>query len=173
VAARTIATHALSIFGDDSDVMACRGTGVAMLASNSLHEAMDLALVTHAATLRSRILLLRFFDGFRTSHGVATIEALTIDGQRALLDASAIQEHRRRALSPDHPVVRGTAQNPDVFFQAREAANRWYAALSGDCAGRNGPARCAYPPGLSPLRLRRRTRRGAGHRDVELRRRNG
>jgi pyruvate-ferredoxin/flavodoxin oxidoreductase len=128
VAARAIATHALSIFGDHSDVMACRGTGAALLASNSPQEAMDLALVAHAATLRSRIPFLHFFDGFRTSHEVAKIEPLTLDDQRALLDASAIQEHRRRALSPEHPVVRGTAQNPDVFFQAREASNRWYAA---------------------------------------------
>jgi pyruvate-ferredoxin/flavodoxin oxidoreductase len=128
VAARTIATHSLSIFGDHSDVMACRGTGVAMLASNSPQEAMDLALVAHAATLRSRIPFLHFFDGFRTSHEVTKIESLTPDDQRALLDPSAIHEHRSRALSPEHPVVRGTAQNPDVFFQAREASNRWYAA---------------------------------------------
>jgi len=127
VAARAVATHALSIFGDHSDVMACRGTGVALLASNSPQEAMDLALVAHAATLRSRIPFLHFFDGFRTSHEVAKIEPLTEDDMRALLDASCVHEHRRRALSPEHPVVRGTAQNPDVFFQAREAANPWYA----------------------------------------------
>jgi len=128
VAARTIATHALSIFGDHSDVMACRGTGVAMLASNSPQEAMDLALVAHAATLRSRIPFLHFFDGFRTSHEVSKIEPLTLEDMRAMLDAAAIHDHRSRALSPEHPVVRGTAQNPDVFFQAREAANRWYGA---------------------------------------------
>jgi pyruvate-ferredoxin/flavodoxin oxidoreductase len=127
VAARTVATHALSIFGDHSDVMACRGTGVALLASNSPQEAMDLALVAHAATLRSRIPFLHFFDGFRTSHEVAKIAPLTDDDMRALLDATCVHEHRRRALSPEHPVVRGTAQNPDVFFQAREAANPWYA----------------------------------------------
>jgi pyruvate-ferredoxin/flavodoxin oxidoreductase len=128
VAARTVATHALSIFGDHSDVMACRGTGVALLASNSPQEAMDLALVAHAATLRSRIPFLHFFDGFRTSHEVAKIAPLTREDLGALLDPSCVHEHRRRALSPEHPVVRGTAQNPDVFFQAREASNRWYAA---------------------------------------------
>jgi pyruvate-ferredoxin/flavodoxin oxidoreductase len=131
VAARTVATHALSIFGDHSDVMACRGTGVALLASNSPQEAMDLAMVAHAATLRSRLPFLHFFDGFRTSHEVAKIEPLTLDDQRALLDVAAIAAHRRRGLSPERPVVRGTAQNPDVFFQAREAANRWYAACPG------------------------------------------
>jgi pyruvate-ferredoxin/flavodoxin oxidoreductase len=126
VAARTVATHALSIFGDHSDVMACRGTGAALLASNSPQEAMDLALVAHAATLRSRIPFLHFFDGFRTSHEVAKIDPLTPEDMRALIDDVCVHEHRRRALSPEHPVVRGTAQNPDVFFQAREAANPWY-----------------------------------------------
>jgi len=126
VAARTLATHALSIFGDHSDVMACRPTGFALLASASVQEAHDLAAVAHAATLESRIPFLHFFDGFRTSHEVAKIQALTDEDLRALLSEEAIQAHRARALTPDRPVLRGTAQNPDSFFQAREACNRFY-----------------------------------------------
>jgi pyruvate-ferredoxin/flavodoxin oxidoreductase len=128
VAARTVASHALSIFGDQSDVMACRGTGFALLASNCVQEVMDLALVARSASLRSRIPFLHFFDGFRTSHEIAKVEELTLDDMRAMLDDETIHAHRARALSPEHPVVRGTAQNPDVFFQAREAANRFYDA---------------------------------------------
>jgi pyruvate-ferredoxin/flavodoxin oxidoreductase len=126
VAARTVATHALSIFGDHSDVMACRQTGFAMLASGSVQEAQDLACVAHAATLRARVPFLHFFDGFRTSHELARIQPLSDDHLRTMLDDSLIAAHRRRALTPDRPVVRGTAQNPDVFFQAREAANPFY-----------------------------------------------
>ena len=126
--ARTLATHALSIFGDHSDVMSCRTTGFAMLCSNSVQEAMDMALIAHAATLESRIPFLHFFDGFRTSHEVNKIEMLSEDDLRALINMDRVIEHRQRALSPDHPVLRGTAQNPDVFFQAREAANPFYAA---------------------------------------------
>jgi pyruvate-ferredoxin/flavodoxin oxidoreductase len=126
VTARTIATHALSIFGDHSDVMLCRSTGWAMLCSNSVQEAEDLALIAHAATLETRIPFLHFFDGFRTSHEVNKIEMLTEDDMRALINMDRIIEHRQRALSPDHPVLRGTAQNPDVFFQIRETANRYY-----------------------------------------------
>ncbi len=121
VAARTIATHALSIFGDHSDVMACRATGFAMLCSNSVQEAQDFAAIAHMATLRSRIPFLHFFDGFRTSHEVAKIEELSDDDLRLLVSDKAIYEHRLRALTPDRPVIRGTAQNPDAFFQAREA----------------------------------------------------
>ncbi len=128
VTARTIAAHALSIFGDHSDVMACRTTGFAMLCSNSVQEAMDLALIAHAATLESRIPFLHFFDGFRTSHEVNKIEMLTEDDMAALINMDRIFEHRQRALSPDHPVLRGTAQNPDVYFQAREAGSPYYAA---------------------------------------------
>jgi pyruvate-ferredoxin/flavodoxin oxidoreductase len=128
VAARAIATHALSIFGDHSDVMACRQTGFAMLASASVQEAHDLALVAHAATLRARVPFLHFFDGFRTSHELQRIETLSDDDLRAMLDPALIASHRARALTPDRPVLRGTAQNPDVFFQAREAANPWYDA---------------------------------------------
>jgi len=128
VSARTVATHALSIFGDHSDVMFCRTTGFAMLSSNSVQEAMDLALIAHAATLETRIPFLHFFDGFRTSHEVNKIEMLTEDDMRALINMDRVVEHRQRALSPDHPVLRGTAQNPDVYFQAREACNPYYDA---------------------------------------------
>src|SRR6201998_4432048 len=126
VTARTIATPALSIFGNHSDVMFCRTTGWAMLCSNSVQEAMDLALIAHSASLETRIPFLHFFDGFRTSHEVNKIEMLTEDDMRSLLNMDRIIEHRRRALSPDHPVLRGTAQNPDVFFQIRETANSFY-----------------------------------------------
>ena len=128
VAARTLATHALSIFGDHSDVMACRQTGFALLCSNSVQEAHDMAAVAHAATLETRIPFLHFFDGFRTSHEVAKIDELSDDDLRALISESSIHAHRRRGLTPDRPVLRGTAQNPDVFFQAREAANGFYDA---------------------------------------------
>src|SRR5579862_488571 len=126
VTARTLATHALSIFGDHSDVMFCRATGWAMLCSNSVQEAMDLALIAHAASLETRIPFLHFFDGFRTSHEVNKIEMLNEDDMRSMLNMDRIIEHRQRALSPDHPVLRGTAQNPDVFFQIRESANAYY-----------------------------------------------
>ncbi len=128
VAARSIATHALSIFGDHSDVMACRQTGVAMLCSGSVQEAHDLAQVAHDTTLRTRIPFMHFFDGFRTSHEVAKIEELSDEDLRAMIDEAAVAAHRGRALTPDHPVLRGTAQNPDTFFQAREAANIFYDA---------------------------------------------
>src|SRR3954469_20305171 len=131
VAARTLATHALSIFGDHSDVMACRQTGFAMLCSGSVQEAHDFAAVAHAATLELRIPFLHFFDGFRTSHEVAKIEALTDDDLRAMISEEHVHAHRARGLTPDGPVLRGTAQNPDVFFQAREAANRFYDACPG------------------------------------------
>ena len=126
VSARTVATHALSIFGDHSDVMFCRTTGWAMLCSNSVQEAMDLALIAHAATLETRIPFLHFFDGFRTSHEVNKIEMLSEDDLSELINMDRVFEHRQRALSPDHPVLRGTAQNPDVFFQMRERANSYY-----------------------------------------------
>ncbi len=132
VSARTIATHALSIFGDHSDVMACRSTGFAMLAAGSVQEAQDFAAIAHMATLQARIPFLHFFDGFRTSHEVAKIAELSDDDLRALIDEEAIAAHRRRGLSPEHPVLRGTAQNPDVFFQAREACNPFYDACAGE-----------------------------------------
>lgn len=126
VAARTVATHALSIFGDHSDVMAARQTGFAMLASNSPQEAQDLALVSHLATLESRVPFLHFFDGFRTSHEMAKVELISEEVLRTVVDEDLIAGHRTRALNPNRPVLRGTAQNPDVFFQAREAANSYY-----------------------------------------------
>ena len=129
VAARALATHALSIFGDHSDVMAARTTGWAMLCAGSVQEAADLSLVAHAATLESRVPFLHFFDGFRTSHEVATIEVPTDGDVAALVDERWIAEHRVRALDPDRPVLRGSAQNPDVFFQAREAINPYVDAV--------------------------------------------
>lgn len=128
VAARSVATHALSIFGDHSDVMAARSTGWAMLCAASVQEAHDFALVAQAATLESRIPFLHFFDGFRTSHEINLIEELSDDDLQAMLPMDLVQAHRERALSPDRPVLRGSAQNPDVFFQAREAANTYYDA---------------------------------------------
>jgi pyruvate-ferredoxin/flavodoxin oxidoreductase len=128
VAARSLATQGLSIFGDHSDVMAVRTTGYAMLASNSVQEAQDLALIAHASTLKSRIPFIHFFDGFRTSHEVGKIEQLTSEDIRAMIDDSLVQAHRQRALSPDHPFIRGTSQNPDVYFQSRETVNRFYQA---------------------------------------------
>lgn len=126
VAARSVATHALSIFGDHSDVMAARGTGFALLASGSVQEAQDFAAIGHAVTLTSRIPVLHFFDGFRTSHEIAKIATLTDDDLRGLLDLDAVAAHRARRLTPEHPVVRGTSQNPDTFFQSREAINPFY-----------------------------------------------
>ena len=128
VAARTLATHALSIFGDHSDVMATRATGFAQLASNSVQEAMDFALISQAAALEARVPFLHFFDGFRTSHEVAKVEQPLADDLRAMIDEDLVRAHRARGLSPDRPFIRGTAQNPDVFFQAREAVNPYYLA---------------------------------------------
>ncbi|HUB69935.1 MAG TPA: pyruvate:ferredoxin (flavodoxin) oxidoreductase [Acidimicrobiales bacterium] len=131
VAARSVATHALSIFGDHSDVMAVRSTGWAMLCSSSVQEAQDLALVAHAATLTSRVPFLHFFDGFRTSHEVSTVTPLDDDVIASMVDDEALIDFRSRSMSPDHPDVRGTAQNPDVFFQGREAANSYHLAVPG------------------------------------------
>ncbi|MEZ4314962.1 MAG: hypothetical protein R3F14_43665, partial [Polyangiaceae bacterium] len=128
VSARTLATHALSIFGDHSDVMACRSTGFAMLCSGSVQEAHDMAAVAHAATLESRVPFLHFFDGFRTSSEIAKIASLPDEALTSLISEDGAHAHRARALSPDHPVLRGSAQNPDTFFQAREAANPYYDA---------------------------------------------
>jgi pyruvate-ferredoxin/flavodoxin oxidoreductase len=131
VSARTVATHALSIFGDHSDVMACRSTGWSMLCSGSVQEVHDFALISQAAALRSRVPVLHFFDGFRTSHELAKIELLTDEDLRALVTDGLVEQHRARALTPDRPVLRGTAQNPDVFFQARERVNPFYEACPG------------------------------------------
>jgi pyruvate-ferredoxin/flavodoxin oxidoreductase len=129
VAARSVAGQALSIFGDHSDVMAVRQTGVALLASSSVQEAHDLAAVAHAATLAARVPFVHFFDGFRTSHELNTVDLLTDDDLTTLVDVDLVRAHRARALSPEHPVIRGTAQNPDVSFQAREASNPFHALV--------------------------------------------
>jgi pyruvate-ferredoxin/flavodoxin oxidoreductase len=131
VSARSLAAQALSIFGDHSDVMACRGTGYAMLCSASVQEAMDFALIAQAATLESRIPFLHFFDGFRTSHEVAKIERISHPQVRAMIDDDLVAAHRARALNPDRPVIRGTSQNPDVYFQGRETVNAYYSAVPG------------------------------------------
>ncbi|MGB9373443.1 MAG: 2-oxoacid:acceptor oxidoreductase family protein, partial [Jiangellales bacterium] len=131
VAARALATHALSIFGDHSDVMSTRSTGFAMLASNSVQEAHDLALVAHAATLRARVPFVHFFDGFRTSHEIDKVSLLEPAHLRALVREDDVVAHRLRGLSPERPVVRGTAQNPDVFFASREASNSYYDEVPG------------------------------------------
>lgn len=128
IAARTVAVHALSIFGDHSDVMSTRSTGFAQLSSGSVQEVMDLALIAHAATLEARVPFLHFFDGFRTSHEVAKVEELSREDIRAMIDEDLVMAHRARAMSPEHPVIRGTAQNPDFYFQAREACNSFYLA---------------------------------------------
>jgi pyruvate-ferredoxin/flavodoxin oxidoreductase len=130
VAARSLAAQALSIFGDHSDVMAVRSTGFAMLCSASIQEVMDFALIAQAATLESRVPFLHFFDGFRTSHEVNKIEQLTEDDMAAMIDDELVRQHRARALSPNRPVLRGSAQNPDVYFQGRETVNRFYLACS-------------------------------------------
>ncbi|HZG68024.1 MAG TPA: pyruvate:ferredoxin (flavodoxin) oxidoreductase, partial [Herpetosiphonaceae bacterium] len=126
VAARSLAAQALSIFGDHSDVMAVRSTGFALLASSSVQEAQDMALIAHAATLEARVPFIHFFDGFRTSHEINKIEQVTDSDIQAMIDTDLVRAHRQRALSPEHPVIRGTAQNPDVYFQARESVNPFY-----------------------------------------------
>ncbi len=129
VSARTLATHALSIFGDHSDVMSVRQTGWGLLASASVQEVMDMALIAQAATLKGRVPIVHFFDGFRTSHEVQKIEQLTREDMAAMIDDELVRAHRSRALSPDRPVLRGSAQNPDVFFQARERSQPYYVAF--------------------------------------------
>ena len=131
VSARALAAHALSIFGDQADVMACRQTGFAMLASGSVQEAQDMALVSHLATLKASVPFLHFFDGFRTSHEVQKIEEIEYEEMAKLVDWDAIKAFRSRALNPEHPHQSGTAQNPDVYFQNREAANPYYLAVPG------------------------------------------
>ena len=131
VSARTLAAHALSIYGDHSDVMATRATGFALLASNSVQEAQDMAAIAHSATLHARVPFVHFFDGFRTSHEVNKIEQMSEEQIRGMIDDELIAAHRARSLSPDRPVLRGTAQNPDVYFQGREAVNPFYLACPG------------------------------------------
>ena len=166
VAARSLAAQGLSIFGDHSDVMAVRQTGFALLASASVQEAHDLALVAQAATLRTRVPFVHFFDGFRTSHELNTIELLSDDDLRALVPEDLVRAHRARGLTPERPFIRGTAQNPDVYFQARETVNPFYARIPGAVAGRDGRARRAHRPPLRPGRLQRASRgraRAGGH----------
>ncbi|MDD3536851.1 MAG: pyruvate:ferredoxin (flavodoxin) oxidoreductase, partial [Eubacteriales bacterium] len=129
VTARTLATHALSIFGDHSDVMAARQTGFALLCSGSVQEDMDLAGIAHLSAIKGKVPFLHFFDGFRTSHEVQKVEVIDYEVFRKLIDMDAVQAFRKNALNPEHPVIRGTAQNPDIFFQAREAANAYYEKL--------------------------------------------
>ena len=131
VAARSLAAQALSIFGDHSDVMATRASGYAMLSSNSVQEVLDFALISQAATLQARIPIIHFFDGFRTSHEVAKIENIGDEVVRAMIDDELVQQARSRGRSPDHPVVRGTSQNPDVYFQARETGTPYSRELPG------------------------------------------
>ncbi|HBL35627.1 MAG TPA: pyruvate:ferredoxin (flavodoxin) oxidoreductase, partial [Firmicutes bacterium] len=121
VSARALAAHALSIFGDHSDINATRQTGFALLASNSVQEAMDMALVAHLATLETQVPFLHFFDGFRTSHEIQKIEEISYDDMKQLVNWEKVEAFRKRALNPEHPVQRGTAQNPDTYFQNREA----------------------------------------------------
>ncbi|NIP88853.1 MAG: pyruvate:ferredoxin (flavodoxin) oxidoreductase, partial [Gammaproteobacteria bacterium] len=128
VSARAIAAHALSIFGDHSDVMAARTTGWGMLSSASIQEAMDFALISQATSLEARVPFVHFFDGFRISHEIQKVEELTFDDMRAMITDDLVHAHRARALSPDRPAIRGTSQNPDVFFTCREAGNKFYAA---------------------------------------------
>src|SRR6056297_3586142 len=129
VSARSVATHALSIFGDHSDVMATRQTGFALLASGSIQEIMDIASVAHLTAIKTRIPFVHFFDGFRNSHEIQKVEYFENEDLEHLVDKEALQKFRDNALSPEHPVTRGTAQNPDIFFQAREAANKFYDTL--------------------------------------------
>lgn len=129
VSARALAAQSLSIFGDHQDVMAARQTGFAMLATSSVQEVMDLAGIAHIVSLKARVPFLHFFDGFRTSHEIQKIELIDEAALTAMLDRDALKEFRRRALNPEHPVTRGTAQNPDIYFQTREAANKFYDAV--------------------------------------------
>ncbi|MCB0039783.1 MAG: pyruvate:ferredoxin (flavodoxin) oxidoreductase, partial [Caldilinea sp.] len=131
IAARSLAAQGLSIFGDHSDVMAARSTGWAMLFANSVQEVMDMALISQSSTLAARVPFLHVFDGFRTSHEVAKIEQLADEDIRAMIDDDLVRAHRARALNPEKPVMRGTAQNPDIYFQARESANPFYTATPG------------------------------------------
>jgi pyruvate-ferredoxin/flavodoxin oxidoreductase len=133
VSARALASHALSIFGDHSDVMACRQTGFALLAANSVQEVMDLGCVAHLSTIKSRVPFLHFFDGFRTSHEVQKIEVIDYEDLEKLTDMDAVKAYKERSLNPESPVLRGTAQNPDIFFQAREACNNFYTDVPAIC----------------------------------------
>ena len=153
--------------------MAARSTGFGMLSSNSVQEVMDMALIAQAATLESRIPFMHFFDGFRTSHEVAKVEQLTADDMRAMIDENLVLAHRARALSPDRPVIRGTAQNPDVYFQAREACNPFYLAAPTIVQNAMDKFAAHRRPAVPPVRLRRRARCRARHHHDGLGRRSG
>ena len=164
VAARSVAAQGLSIFGDHSDVMAVRQTGFALLASASVQEAHDLAVVAQAATLATRVPFVHFFDGFRTSHELNTIELLSDDDLRALVPVDLVRAHRGRALSPEQPFIRGTAQNPDVYFQARETVNPFYAVVPDAVQeAMDQPGRAHRPP-LPDHGIHRSPGGRAGHR---------
>ena len=162
VAARTVGTHALSIFGDHSDVMSCRNTGFAMLCAGSVQEVMDLAGVAHAAAVKGRVPFMHFFDGFRTSHEIDKVAQISYDDLRGLLDADALDAFRARALNPEHPMIRATVQNPDIYFQVREANNGDYAALpdivetASITTARPTPTAWWWPWAASPAASRRR-----------------
>ena len=126
IAARAVAAQALSIFGDHTDVMAARATGFALLASNNVQEVMDMAIISQAATLESRVPFLHFFDGFRTSHEIRKVEELSYEVMKEMIDDELVAAHRRRALNPEKPTIKGTSQNPDIFFAARETVNKYY-----------------------------------------------
>ena len=175
VAARSLAAQGLSIFGDHSDVMACRGTGCVILCSASVQEAGDFAAIATRASLKGRLPVLHMFDGFRTSHEVQKIQPIADAVLQELMPMEEVAAHRQRALSPDHPVLRGTAQNPDVYFQARESVNRFYDALPGHLE--EAMERFAGLTGrpYRPLRVRgrRRCRAGGGADGLRLRDRRG
>ena len=129
VSARALASHALSIFGDHQDIYACRQTGFAMLCSNSVQEVMDLGAVAHLAAIEGRVPFLHFFDGFRTSHEIQKVEVWDYEDLKEMCDMDAVAAFKKRALNPEHPVLHGSAQNPDIFFQVREACNPYYDAI--------------------------------------------
>ncbi|NLB34175.1 MAG: pyruvate:ferredoxin (flavodoxin) oxidoreductase, partial [Tissierellia bacterium] len=129
VAARAVASHALSIYGDHQDVMACRQTGTSLLASSNVQETMDLGVVAHLSAIQARIPFIHFFDGFRTSHEIQKIEKIDYEDIKNLVDTKALEEFKNRALNPEHPVIRGTAQNPDIYFQQRDSQNPYFAAV--------------------------------------------
>ena len=151
VSARTLAAQSLSIFGDHSDVMACRGTGFAMLAASSVQECLDMAAVAHLSTLEAEIPFLHFFDGFRTSHEVQKVENLDTETLKSLVDMKLVERFRARALRPEKPMIHVAAQNPDVYFQGRETTNAHYAALPGARPEVHGQAGRRHRPSVSPL----------------------
>ena len=163
VSARTVATHALNIFGDHSDVYACRQTGFAMLAESNPQEVMDLGAVAHLAAIKGRVPFINFFDGFRTSHEIQKIEVWDYDDLAEMVDMDAVEAFRKRALNPEHPVMRGSHENGDIFFQHREACNKYYDALPGRGRGVHGQGQRQARHQLQAVQLLRRPRRRARH----------